>query len=1148
MQKKNGALLFSPSDLITFVSDTFSSWMDRRYIQDPTSLVRDVADEGAKLIQKHGILHEKDYLDTLFKEGKDVCIIEGTDDAAFEQTVAAMKSGREIIYQGFLRMEQFAGLSDFLVRSAGASKLGDYHYEVWDSKLAKKPKPYFLVQLCCYAEMLELIQGRLPDIAVVLGSKETKRFRTLDYYYYYLSLKKRFLEFQENFSIESPPEWMDVGAHSKWTEEAARLLEERDDLIRVANIRKSQIKKLKRTGIDTMTRLANATEDGCGYEISPRTFQTLRKQAELQIESASLDKPAYEMIPLSEYDGKRRGLGILPPPSKLDVYFDMEGYPHIDGGLEYLFGAVHHDGDGGTRFIDWWAHDRNGEKIAFEEFIDWVYARWTEDRQMHIYHYATYEVSAMRRLASRHATRERELDDLLRSETFVDLYAVVRQGLRLGCNSYSIKKVELLYMEGRKAEVSTAVDSIVFYEHWLEESDGATWKESATLKQIRDYNQVDCESTAALCKWLRERQSEIGIEYTGPVFDTEEKKPPKDPSLNELLAKEILAKIPSDRSDDPERWRVTELLAHMLCFHEREAKVSAWEFFDRLSKSEEELFADPECIAFTQRTATPPLPEKKSLAFEYKFDIGQDIKLVAGDKVVWLADRTVKAEVMTIDEDRGLLVLKHRDELMPDGGHWILSEMFQYQALEQSLFRQVQKLWNDGTLNSCLSDLLFKEIPRIKNVVPGQAICASEKYDGVGNSPLDLVQQTIKAVEKLDNSYLSIQGPPGTGKTFVASRAIVHLMKQGKRIGVSSNSHKAIENLLQAVGKAAQESGFHFSAVKIGKDKTSGKLEFENKDIKIESELKNPDDYQLIGATAWTFAKELLADKLDYLFIDEAGQVCLANIVAMGECAKNIVLMGDQLQLEQPVRGSHPGESGTSSLEYLLGDSGTISHERGIFLDTSHRMHPAVCELVSSAVYDGRLRAATSTENNRIILHPSAQGLQASGVLFMPVEHEGNSQSSSEEVEQISFIIEQLLLSQFEKDGIIKKITLKDDVLIVAPYNRQVRLIKQKIPAATVGSVDKFQGREAPVVIVSMAASDLSNCPRGIDFLLSKKRLNVAISRAQILAIVVGSPALSQFACNTVEQAALLNFYCRIMLDGQKNAAISPCGIVSLTP
>jgi uncharacterized protein len=957
----------------------------------------------------------------------------------------------------------------------------------------------------------------------------------LDYFFYYLSLKQRFLEFQDKFDANKAPEWMDLGSYSKWTGEAARLLEERDDLCRVANIRKSQIKKLKRAGIDTMNRLAQADSD-CKTELSARTFNTLQTQARLQIDSAKLERPAYEVIPFSEYDGKRRGFGILPASSPLDVYFDMEGYPHIDGGLEYLFGVVHKNEDDTTQFIDWWAHDRAGEKLAFEGFIDWVYSRWLKDRQMHIYHYGAYEVSAMRRLASRHATRERELDDLLRSESFVDLYAVVRQGLRIGCESYSIKKVESLYMGKRKEEVSTAVDSIVFYENWLESKDGSSWQDSSTLKKIRDYNQVDCESTSALCFWLRERQAESGIKYSAPVFDSEEKKPPKDPSPNELLAKDIMRQIPRDRSDNPERWRVLELLAHMLCFHEREAKVNSWDFFDRLSKSEDELFADPECIAFTRRTQRMPEAEKKSLSFEYKFDVGQDIKLSAADKVVWLADKEIKAEIISIDEERGLLYLKRKEEPMPFEGHWILSERFNYQALEAALFRQVQKYWDDGTINSCISDLLFKRIPRVRGVAAGEALCAAD-----GN----LVQQTIDVTERMENSYLSIQGPPGTGKTYVAARAIVHLIKQGKRIGVSSNSHKAIENLLEAVGKAAEEIDLRFAGVKIAKDKTSiGNPQFSNSQIQYKNELDKPEDYQLIGGTPWLFAKEQMSGALDYLFVDEAGQVCLANIIAMGESTRNIVLMGDQLQLDQPVRGSHPGESGASSLDYLLGNSGTISPERGIFLDVSRRMHPAVCELVSSAVYDGRLKADVSTAQRKIILNPAAAGLGDHGVVFVPVEHEGNSQSSLEEVDSISDIIDKLLLSDLVIDGKTRKIKLTD-ILIVAPYNRQVRLIKTKLPDAIVGSVDKFQGREAPVVIVSMAASDLSSCPRGIDFLLSKKRLNVAISRAQVLAIVVGSPALSQFACNTVEQAALLNFYCRIMQEGQRSKKSAPCAIVS---
>jgi uncharacterized protein len=362
-------------------------------------------------------------------------------------------------------------------------------------------------------------------------------------------------------------------------------------------------------------------------------------------------------------------------------------------------------------------------------------------------------------------------------------------------------------------------------------------------------------------------------------------------------------------------------------------------------------------------------------------------------------------------------------------------------------------------------------------------------------------------------------------------------LRQGKRIGVSSNSHKAIENLLKEVGTIAGREEFVFAGAKVGTD-GSAELKFTNPCIEVmerNKAIKALDELQLIGATAWFFSDPALANQLDYLFIDEAGQVCLANVLAMGESTDNLVLIGDQLQLDQPVKGSHPGESGTSSLEYLLAESSTISPERGIFLSTTRRLHPEICALISSAVYDGRLHTNSDSIERRLILPPAPSLITASsGILFKAVNHSGNSQSSIEEVECIEKLIAELTQCQLHFGEEQRPLTLQD-IMIVAPYNSQVRLIRSRITSEFIGSVDKFQGGEKTVVIISMCASDLANSPRGMEFLLSKKRLNVAITRAQVLAIIVGNRGLSQFACSTVEQAALLNLYCRIMQEGSRH-------------
>lgn len=1152
MQKRDGVLIYSPSDLITFLSDPFSSWMERRFLEDPKSVQPDPDDENSKLIRKKGLQHEVEYLEQLYRESKDVCVIEERNQAGFDATLCAMQEGHEVIYQAYLRKAPFAGLSDFLVRRQGGSSFGDFHYEVWDTKLARKPKPYFLIQLCCYAEMLLDLQGRLPSsVAVVLGEKDVKSFRTLDYYYYYQSIKEQFLKFQEEFDPHALPEFIEVGDYSRWTNEARKIIEQRDELSLVAGIRKSQIKRLHGAGIRTVAQLASLHDDfetGAiakfnSFQINNATFRTLSLQARLQLESRDLEKPKFKIMNLAKTaEEKRAGLVRLPPASKFDVFFDMEGYPLVSGGLEYLFGAVCFD-SGREVFHDWWAHDRAEEKIAFEQFVDWLFDRWHCDREMHVYHYGAYEVSAMRRLASRHATREEKLDVLLRANVFVDLYSIIRQSMLIGAESYSIKKVEQLYMDKREGDVSKATDSIVYYENWLENSDGSDWRNSTLLAEIRHYNKVDCQSTALLTNWLRARQNEAMIEFIA-IPENADRPALRPLTANEELADRILLSQEFQLAEPAsERHRLLELFAHLLNFYGRERKVVWWEIFDRMSQSDEELFSDASCIASVERTAQDPVDVAQSYVYEYRFDPDQDVKLKKGDAVIFHHDIKSECKIDEIDTDKGLLSLRRskKKDAPFERGNLVSKELVKHDALEESIRLQAETYLEKGSLAPCLADLLNRSLPRVTGH------CRGERLIAEGQSGWHAVADLIS---RLDHSYLCIQGPPGTGKTYVGANTIVELIRLGYRVGVSSNSHKAIEHMLEQASIFALKRGITFSGLKIGHDSSSKSPKFTGDLIRHVSDYKMDgkfDEIRLVGATAWYFSRPSLASQFDFLFIDEAGQVCLANVVAMSQATKNLILLGDQLQLDQPVKGSHPGESGFSSLEYLLGDTATIASEHGIFLDETKRMHPALCEIVSSAVYEDRLHSASETGARKLIL-PKEPGLLSkdAGLLFIGAEHSGNSQSSLEEISKVQDIISELMQCQIQDETGKRSFTL-NDVLIVAPYNQQVRLLRDAISACEIGTVDKFQGRQAAVVIISLAASDLGSSIRGMEFLLSKKRLNVAISRAKILAIVVANPLLSRHSCTTVEQANLINMFCRIMQEGLSSEPARSFGKLSLS-
>ncbi|MHB1329040.1 MAG: DEAD/DEAH box helicase, partial [Gemmatimonadales bacterium] len=346
--------------------------------------------------------------------------------------------------------------------------------------------------------------------------------------------------------------------------------------------------------------------------------------------------------------------------------------------------------------------------------------------------------------------------------------------------------------------------------------------------------------------------------------------------------------------------------------------------------------------------------------------------------------------------------------------------------------------------------------------------------------------------------------------------------------------HSAIRNLMIKVAEHAALRGKPVRLVKAGPEEdeldtleSHGITTVESK----EAAAACDGGPFVLGGTAWVFSRDDLqqpAPRLDYLFVDEAGQVSLANLVGMGSAARNLVLIGDQMQLAQPVKGSHPDESGDSCLEYALQDHATVPPDRGVFLPTTWRMHPEICEFISAAVYEGRLHGAPVTRTHR--LHPAGPGSvnRGTGIILIDVEHEGNTQDCEEEVAAIGGVIDQLDATTVEIDGTVRAFDRTRDVLVVAPYNLQVRRLRDALPGVQVGTVDKFQGLEAPVVIVSMCASSLDDAPRGAAFLLNPNRLNVAISRAQCLAVVVGSPDLAMTRCTSVAEMKLVNLYCHL--------------------
>jgi predicted RecB family nuclease len=1079
VQQHDGRILFSPSDLNAFLECEHLTQLElavaRRELERP-------ADENpqAELVKRKGEEHEAAYLAQLLAAGHDVVTIPNNWDdlgAAARATEEAMRAGADAIYQACFVDGDWRGFADFVERQP------DGGYEVVDTKLARHSKPSYVLQLCFYSEQVARIQGRLPErMHVVLGTHERESLRVADFLAYYHRVRARFVSevvagidvYPLPVSFCSRCDFLAV-CESRWRAD--------DHLTLVARMRRDQALRLEGEGIATVAAFAQAPDEARPVSMPPRTFETLRDQAAMQV-AARAGAHAWKVL---EPEPKR-GFELLPPPSAGDLFFDIEGDPFWEPGrgLEYLWGIV----DTAGAFRPFWAHDRAQERRAVEGVIDLVRERRAADPALHVYHYAAYEVTALRRLTCEYGTREDELDDLLRGEVFVDLYKVVSQGLRLSHERYGLKQVETFYFE-RHADLRAGDDSIVLYEEWLERRD------PEILDRIAAYNEEDCVSTLQLRDWLLPLRP-----GAAPVREpAEPREPPESAAETEELRAALLAGLPEDPYELAESDRPRWLLAQLLLYHRREEKPVWWAFFDRFGRTSEELQERDSDAIGGLVPAGPAIGSGQSLVHPFSFP-AQQHHLGPGSDVFDPATGRSAGKVETLDDEAGTLSLRRGPvlddvplpaALIPGGPY----DTRVQQAALRRLARSV--LAGDGTYLAA------------KSILVREPFAAPLRQDDL---------EAAKAlVAGLTGRHLVIQGPPGSGKTYAGARLIAHLIGLGRRVGVTSTSHKAIHNLLVEVEK----TGVAFRGLKKGDSYESASVTTS----KDQSDFSDPDDdVLLLAGTSWLFSREDMAGVVDTLFVDEAGQVSLADALALATCARNIVLLGDPQQLGQVSQGIHPEGADASVLEHLLGEEDTVPPDRGLFLSRSWRMHPDVCRFISETSYEGRLHAVPACARQRI----ASPGLAGTGLRWLPVEHEGNRGSSIEEAERIAAELELLVGGTFsDRDGRERRLGW-DDVLVVTPYNAQVRCLAARLgPRARVGTVDKFQGQEAPVVFFSMATSSGEDLPRNLEFLFSRNRLNVAISRAQSLAVLVASPKLLEIRCRTIEQMRMVNALCRFV-------------------
>ena len=1216
MQLIDGRPVFAATDLVGYLACDHRLALERAalygLIKKP---IRN--DPSIELVAKRGLEHERLYLAELRAKGLHVAEIEkdgsrvapviGADasDAAAQpvapnpgaelreaqdQTIAAMRSGADVVYQATFFDGTWRGHADFLLRRDHApgepdSAFGPWHYEVADTKLARHVKASAILQICSYVEQLTAIQGRQPEhLHVVLGGRGRPKdvLRVDDYMAYYRRVKRDFEltvgvrggtaaepAFPPVATYPEPVEHCDV---CRWNPDCRKRRRADDDLSLVASASSRERRALKARGIGTRRGLAGLALpmvpelDGVGAP----TLERIREQARIQVQSEDAKTVLHELLPLERTrEGELvplRGFLGLPAPSKGDLYLDLEGDPYaLDEGVDYLFGILEpclaEDGDWGNedgswapKFHEFWSLDADGrmtadaEKAAFERTVDLILDRWAKDPDLHVYHYAAYERTALGRIAQRYGTREEEVDSILRGQVLVDLYRVVRQGLRAGVESYSIKKIEPLYALTREQGLKDAGSSIVAFEAWLElGSDAPIGDADRILREIAAYNRDDVLSNWRLRDWLEEQrlvleQREGTLPRPAPPAEAETpeatERVQRMADLTERLAGDVSADA-LKRAEDPDangRW----LLAQLLGWHRREDKSAWWRYFELITLTDAELLNEREPLAGLELLGEP-VQDKKSLVYTFRFppqDHRIDTESAVFDAVTGMGAGTV-AE---LDETNRIVRLRRGPRFADDPLPTALVPREIIPTLEhrESLLRTGELIARDGLANPAPRAEGDPDLGAVRALLlrarPGAEPGAPLVIDG--ETPL---QAAVRLAPQLAGRVLPIQGPPGSGKTYTGAEMIVQLASLGLKVGVVANSHKVIGNLLDGVAKASKKAladGRITRAVRIGQKPKSDTTptchaaEALSDNASIAASLRG-DTIDVVGAVSWTWVRPEMATPepvLDVLVVDEAGQLSLANVIACGPAARAIVLLGDPQQLDQPTKGSHPPGAGASALGHLLGERQTIEPDEGLFLDETWRLHPDICRFTSTAFYEGRLRSRPGLDAQVVT---GSGELGGTGLRHVPVAHEGNATDSPEEADAVVALVRELVeggATWTSADGETHPVGL-DDIIVVAPYNAHVAAIERAFGAADLGkpylgTVDKFQGQERPVSIYAMGTSSPADAPRGMEFLYSLNRLNVATSRARCVAAVVCSPELLRVGCNTPRQVQLANGLC----------------------
>jgi len=1100
--------LITPSKITAWLE--CSHFLSLRNRADAGTLIVEPRPMGslADLLIEKGAQHERHCLQELEDDGRSVYQVPGRNpDETFLQWAARignpMDQGHDVIYQMPLVHEGIRGIADFLIRVDDPVE-GYCTYEPVDAKLTRiEGKPGHVLQLCFYADALEAVTGRAPrEMHLWLGSGVSESLRVEEFRPYWRRLRRQLATLlNEDEIADTRPEPCTHCDYCEFSPVCDAQWRNEDSLVYVANIRTPERHALESDGVRTVIELSTRTRSVT--DVRDENLERLIRQAALQVATRAHPgaPPEYELVAPSEDPVFGHGFELLPAPNDGDVFFDFEGHPFWSAqhDLFFLSGLRYRDGAGQWCYDGRWAHDLEAQALMVKDLVEFFAERRTAFPDMHVYHYNHTERSSLERL-TRGTETESLFGSLVATGLFVDLYVVAKNALLVGTESYGLKSLEHLTGYQRHGGIEQGAGAVVVYDHYM------TTKDPGLLEEIALYNEDDVAATMALRDWIvARRPGEMAwrdalLEQFDETLDTDE----------------LVQRLKSFGEHSPEH-----LLGDLLNYWRRERSANIEPLFAEAASEFATLYGDPDFIANLRfqgfeevisrgapaTNAIYTWPEQPvSEQFDEKHNVlftGVGVERGFG----YLPD---------IDLEARELKMRWRERYEEEGGHPSVFTIDDYVSpgvkpgVLFHLAEQIVKPEANDPPSRVSRALLARERPRF---VDG--------FGPAGGLFSDDLESALRWVGQLDESYVAVQGPPGSGKTYSGSHIIYALIKSGKRVGITAMSHAAIDNLLAATHQVFVEKGelSELRALRKGDKPKSGPLE----GVRYTSSSKEAEGtkYNLVAGTTWLWARpQLRPFPVDVLVVDEAGQLALADAIASANGAKNLILLGDPLQLSQVAQAEHPDGSGASVLEHILGAQATLPVDQGVFISETRRMHPDVCRFISNQIYEGRLSSHESCARQNTEF--------GTGLRWLEAHHTECSTESPEEaaivLAQVSAMFGTSWVNQRGESAALRA----QDFMVVAPYNDQVDLLRETfdrtpgLRQVQVGTVDKFQGREAPVVFFTMTTSSGEDMPRGPEFLFSRNRLNVAVSRARCLAYLVCTESLLNSRARTIEEMRLI--------------------------